>query len=155
LFFVLGALSFLAPKKLNEQSSKNKALSTKYKGYFILPPSSFILLIQGPWSRIHSTHAHLIDNSYPQILFNSNLAGQAHVGRELLFHCESISFELTHFTGITFQNLHSTSSATRIPATSMQDIYTSVLDHQHQLLLGWSFSLNHSIGSLCHDLRHQ
>jgi len=130
----------------------------QFQRWFVLVMSrqakAYRTLIQRSWSSIHSPHTDLIDHSYPQILFNSNLAGEAHVGRKLLFHCEPISFEFTHFTGITFQNLHSTSRATRITTAPMQDVYTRVFDNKHQLLLCWCFSFNHSIGSLCHDLRH-
>jgi hypothetical protein len=85
---------------------------------------------------------------------HTDLARQANVGPEFRFHGEAVSFELTHFTGLTFENLNATSGAARVAAAAVQDVYTTIFDGEYEFLSVWCFSFYETIGSFRLNFRH-
>jgi hypothetical protein len=83
-----------------------------------------------------------------------DLARQANVGPKLRFHGEAVSFELTHFTGLTFENLNATSGAARVAAAAVQNVDACVFDGENEFLSIWCFSFHETIGSFRLNFRH-
>jgi hypothetical protein len=73
-------------------------------------------------------------DSHPQIIATSDLAGQPHVLRDLIECGKFVAFDVSHWSWITFQDLHPACRAPRISTTSMQDIDSGVHDGEHQPL---------------------
>jgi hypothetical protein len=73
-------------------------------------------------------------DSHPQIIATSDLAGEPHVLGDLVERGEFVALDVGHRSWITIQNLHPARRAPRITATSMQDVDPSVHDGQHQSL---------------------
>jgi hypothetical protein len=79
---------------------------------------------------------------------------RTNVGRELRFHGEAVSFELAHFTGLTFENLNATSGAARVAAAAVQDVDACVFDGEYEFLSVRWFSFDKTVRSLSLDFRH-
>ena len=68
-----------------------------------------------------------------------NLAGQASVWRQVRLDCEAVALELSHLSGLTFENFYATRSAARIAATAVKDVDARIFDGENEFLSGWCF----------------
>src|SRR5688572_11008076 len=84
------------------------------------------LFVQRPWSGVHATRAHLIDNADIEIVAYANLAREAHVRSEFRLDREAIAFEFAHRPGIAFKHFDAARRATRISAAAVKNIDTGV-----------------------------
>jgi hypothetical protein len=73
---------------------------------------------------------------------------------KLSFHCQPVSLEVAHLAGIPIQYFDAAGCASCVTATPVQDIYTGVLDREHQFFsLGRFYDLS-SGRSFGFNLRH-
>jgi hypothetical protein len=77
-----------------------------------------------------------------QIVLNSNLARKTNVGREFSFDGETISFEFSHFTGLTFENFDAARRAARVSAAAVKNVDTGIFKDQNQFLSLGCFSFD-------------
>jgi hypothetical protein len=71
-----------------------------------------------------------------------------------LFHGEAVSFELAHFTRLTFENLNATSGAARVAAAAVKYVDARVFEGEYEFFPGRWFSFDETAGSLSLDFRH-
>ena len=112
------------------------------------------LFVEWPWSRIHAAHARLVYDANFQIAIHMNLARQTNVGREFCFDSETVSFEVSHFTGFTLEHLDAAGGATSVAAATVKNVNSSVFDCEDEFLSGRRFSFNQTSSGFSLDLRH-
>ena len=112
------------------------------------------LFVERTWAGVHAACAYLIDNADLQIAVDANLTRESNVRRELGFNSEAIAFEISHFTRLAFQDLDTTSGATRIAAATVKNVDTGVFKGQDEFLPGRRFSFDETSGSFSLDFRH-
>ena len=85
---------------------------------------------------------------------DANLARKSDVGRELRFHREAVSFELTHFTRLTLEDLDAAGGAARVAAAAVKYVDAGVFEGENEFFTGRWFGFDETVCSLSLDFRH-
>jgi hypothetical protein len=101
---------------------------------------NFGLFIKRARAGVHSSDADLIDHLHFQVVMNANLTRETNVIRKVSFHGQTIPFELAHLARVARENFDTAGGATSVATAAMENVDSSILDNEYQLLSLGSFN---------------